>query len=158
MSETAGSIITSALEEINVQASEQDIQGSEFSSGIKYLNRMMAGFASSGLALGYTVVTAPASVITVADGAIEGIIFNLAIRLGPQYNEAITPDLRRNAKIGLDAIRDIAVTCQPTGHPCTQPVGSGNEWPNGLDDKFYPCPEDGVLTEEGGNIALESDT
>ncbi len=58
----------------------------------------------------------------------------------------------------MTAMRKIAVTVAPTSFPCTLPVGSGNEWENSsiANDKFYLCPDDTTLTEEGDNINLES--
>ena len=60
MAETAQSIITDALQEILVQATEQPIEPSEFQSGIRYLNRMMSQWEANGMDLGYVEVVNPA--------------------------------------------------------------------------------------------------
>lgn len=159
MAETAASLITDALGEILVSAAEQSVEPVEMSTGIRYLNRMMASFATNGVALGFTVVTSPSSAITVADGAIDGMVANLALRLAPQFDVATTPELIAAAKDGYTAMLKIAVTITPTSFPCTLPIGSGNEQVDSfIGDKFYGCPDDTVLTEEGGNIQLESGT
>ncbi len=160
MADTAASLITDALGEILVAASEQPIEASEFSLAIRYLNRMMAQFDANGISLGYTVVSNPSDLMTVPDGALAGMMFNLALRLATPFDEPVSPDLRENAKDGLQAMRKLAVTIKPARFPCTLPIGSGNEeQSDGLTtDHFFPCPDDSVLTESGGNISLESET
>lgn len=162
MAETAQSVITSALQEIGVQAVEAPIEASEAQDAITYLNRMMTKFAAQGIALGYTIITNLGDTITVADGALEGIVKNLAITLNPQFGSPgtpINPLLVQQAREGIDSLRDIAVTITPTLFPGSLPIGSGNE---GEDiqtaDHFYVDPADGVLTEQGGFISVESET
>ena len=157
--ETAQSVINDALQEILVQASEQPIEAVDFQTSIRYLNRMMATFASQGINLGYTVVTLPTDVITVAAGAIEGVIFNLAVRLSPQYDMPVNPGLAVNAQEGLDAMRQIAVEVVTSSFPCTLSRGSGNEGDSIYsNDHFYACTDDELLTEQGGSILLEDNT
>lgn len=160
MTETASSLITDALGEILVQASEQPIEPNEMSSAIRYLNRMMAGFSANGIDLGYTIVTNQNDVITVPPGASEGVLFNLAIRLAQQYDEQISPTLAASAAAGLSALRKLGLTLSPAKPPCTLPIGSGNEsdGSGGIGDRFYPCPDESILTEDNGNILVESGT
>ncbi len=155
--ETAQSIINDALQEILVQASEQPIQPVDFQTARRYLNRMMAIVPFTGL--GYTVVTLPSDIVTIPDAAIEGVIFNLAKRLLTTYDMPLTAELARSASDGLQEIRRITVTVQPTAFPCTLPIGSGNEQENTFNNQhFYPCPADELLTERDDAILLESDT
>ena len=157
--ETATSIVTSALEEIHEAANEQPIQTVDFNRAVLYLNRMMAALSVDGISLGYTVVTSAASEITVPAGAIEGMVFNLALKLAPTYDIAISQDLRVNAANGLKSMRKIAVVVKPTSFPCTLPIGSGNEQENTFNNNhFYGCPADELLTEQEGSILLESGT
>ena len=153
--ETAQSVINDALQELLVQASEQPIQAVDFQSGKRYLNRMMASLDAQGISLGYTVVSLPDDVVTVPDGAIEGIIFNLAIRLATSYNVPVGQGLAISARDGLNAMRNLSVFIQPTQFPCTLPIGSGNEYEYDDSYRFYPCVEDELLTETGGSILLE---
>lgn len=157
--ETASSLIGDAFAEILVQANEQELQSVDFQNGVRYLNRMMSSWASSGLALGYSKVSKASDIITVPEGALEGMVFNLALRLAPQYDIPINPLLRENARRGLNSVRKIAVKRSPTPYPCTLPVGSGNEHSGSYNNNhFYPCQEDEVLTEQEGAILLESNT
>lgn len=157
--ETAQSLITDAFAEILLQPNEQPIQSVDFQTGIRYLNRMMNAWAASGLNLGYTIVAKASDPITVPDGAIDGMIKNLALSLGPQFDMPISPDLRKSASDGLKAIRRIAVKQRTTLYPCTLPIGSGNEKDQGYGDyHYYPCPDEEILTEREGAILLESNT
>ena len=77
----------------------------------------------------------------------------------PTYDMPLTAELNQNAKDGLQEIRRIAITVQPTAFPCTLPIGSGNEQENTFNNQhFYPCPDDELLTERNDAILLESDT
>lgn len=155
--ETAQSIIDDSLQAILVQASEQPIEAVDFQTSKRYLNRMMATTPYNNL--GYTAVVNPNDPITVADGAIEGIVFNLAVKMLATYDMPLTAELNANARDGLQEIRRIAVTVQPTAFPCTLPIGSGNEQENTFNNqRFYPCPGDELLTEREGTILLESNT
>ena len=160
--ETANDVIKSALQEILVQASEAPIQADQAQDGIRYLNRMMAKFAAQGINLGYTSVTSLASPITVSDGALDGIVKNLALSLFPQYSApgtAINPLLIQQAREGLDVMRMLAIdSIGPSFYPSSLPIGSGNESDNSIADKFYTEPSEEVLGESGGFISIESGT
>ena len=155
--ETAESVINDALQEILVQASEQALQQVDFQTGRRFLNRMMNTTPFN--LLGFTTVTNPSDSITIADGAIEGVVFNLAKRLLTSYDMPLTAELLQSASNGLKEIRRIAVVVKPTSFPCTLPIGSGNEQENTYNNQhFYSCPDSELLAEQGGSILLESDT
>ena len=157
--ETAQTVINDALQEILVQASEQPIQPVDFQTARRYLNRMMSSFDAQGISLGYTKVANPNDIITIPDGAIEGVIFNLAVRLLPQYDLPLTAEMQRNAREGREAMLNIALEINATPMPCTLPIGSGNEGDYVDNDyHFYPCPSDEALTEQSGSILLEDQT
>ena len=138
--ETAESVINDALQEILVQASEQALQTVDFQTGRRYLNRMMNTTPFN--LLGFTTVTNPSDNITIADGAIEGVVFNLAKKLLTSYDMPLTAELLQSASNGLEEIRRIAVVVKPTSFPCTLPIGSGNEQENTYNNQhFYACPD-----------------
>ena len=155
--ETAKSVIDDSLQAILVQDSEQPIEQVDFQTSRRYLNRMMATTPYNGL--GFTQIINPDDLMTVPDAALEGIIFNLAVKMLATYDMPLTTELNMNAKDGLKEIRRITVNVLPTSMPCTLPIGSGNESENTFNNQhFYPCPDDEILTEQGGSILLESDT
>ena len=153
--ETAKSLINDALQDILVQASEQPIEPVDFQTARRYLNRMMA--ISPYNLLGFTVITNPNELVTVVDGALEGIIFNLAKRLLTTYDMPLTAELQASASDGLKNIRRITTNIRPTQFPSTLPIGSGNNILNPVSDYFPPSPEE-LLNEGDGVMILESDT
>ena len=124
MAETAATIITDALQEILVQASEQPVEASEMQSGIRYLNRMMSEWDALGYPLGFTVITNPSDLVTIPDGAINAVVLNLAIKLAQQYDEPISQSLAMAARDGMQAVQNLSVEAEPTLYPSTLPVGS----------------------------------
>ena len=78
--ETAESIVNDALQEILVQASEAPIQTVDFNTAVRYMNRFMFALDAKGISLGYTKVSKASDLITIPDGALEGLVFNLAVR------------------------------------------------------------------------------
>lgn len=156
--ETAQSLINDALFELQINEAEQSVEAVDFETAKRYLNRMMAQFDADGISLGYTEVNNAADPITVAPGAINGMIYNLAIRLANQYNVAVTEALAANAKLGLDTMRKLSVFVTATPYPGTLPIGSGNEWDSGRYNTFYPEENEAVTTETGRYIQLEDNT
>tara|TARA_R110002096_G_scaffold136234_1_gene288668 strand:+ start:438 stop:914 length:477 start_codon:yes stop_codon:yes gene_type:complete len=154
--ETAESVITDILQEILVQSSEQPIEAVNFQFVMRYMNRYMAQLAVTN-PLGYTVVSSPTDLITIPDGAINGLIFNVALKVLNSFDIQVGPSLYESAKDGLAAIRKISRNLISTKHPSTLPIGSGNEC-YGNDSFFYPEEESTILTEQNGSILLEDST
>lgn len=157
--ETAETIIKDALFDILQQGDEAPIEASEAQTAIRYLNRMMLRWDAIGYSLGYTKVNSLGDHVTVPDGAVFGIVSNLAVSLAPQYDVKLSPALVSNAKLGLDAIRAISVTMGPSSYPDALPIGSGNENSGGFgDNHYYPDQQGEILTETTGSIGLEDST
>lgn len=156
MTETASTIIRDALQEIIVQSSEQPIQPNEATDAMRYLNRMMFAWDAKGIALGYTVISSLGDEITVPDGALEGIVLNLAIKLAPQYDVAVSMDLRENARDAYKSVLKLSITRPLSQYPSTLPVGSGN-YDNSFDSQhFYETDNNTILSETTGTIVQES--
>lgn len=154
--ETAQTVVNDILQEILVQANEQPIEAVDFQFVVRYMNRYMAQLAIRA-PIGYTKVSSPDDYITVPDGALEGIIFNVALKVLNSYDIDVGPTLYENAKEGLDTIYRISMAPVVTRHPSTLPIGSGNEC--GIyNDHFYNSQGDPALTEQNGNILLEDTT
>ena len=155
--ETANTVIVDALQQILVQASEASISADEAQTAIRYMNRYMARLDAKGIDLGYTVVSNLGDPITIPDGAVDGLVTNLAVSLAPQYDVPLTQGLMLEAKAGQDAMLSLAFSIGPTQFGDTTPRGSGND-NNFNDSKFYPALQDDILAETTGSIGLETDT
>jgi hypothetical protein len=133
--ETAQVVVTDILQEILVQASEQPVEAVNFQFVMRYMNRFMAELAVT-TPLGYTAITGPTDLITIPDGAMNGLIFNVALLTTTSFDIPPGPFLVSNAEKGLKAMRKIARTSVATKHPATLPIGSGNEYDSDS-TKFY---------------------
>jgi len=123
---------------------------------LRYMNRYMSELAITN-PLGYTNVTLPTDPITIPDGAINGLIYNVALNVVTSFDMNPGGMLVANADRGLKAIRKISRNLVSTKHPSTLPIGSGNEvWTN--DVHFYAGEGNTILTEQNGNILLEDTT
>ncbi|MGH1470159.1 MAG: packaged DNA stabilization gp4 family protein [Cellvibrionaceae bacterium] len=129
-----GRIIRDALQEINVQESEQPLIGSEASMAIRYLNRMMMSWPSD---IGYRPVDSIEDVICIPVYAEEAIVLNLAIRLAPQFDIPVSIDLRQNANTAYTNLLVRTTRLTQATYPAGIPMGRGYE------NTFYTGKEDG---------------
>ena len=154
--ETAQVVVGDILQEILVQASEQPVEAVNFQFVVRYMNRYMAQLAVT-IPLGYTTVTSPTDLITIPDGAINGLIFNVALKVLNSFDIDVGPTLGMNAEDGLKAMRKLSRNLVSTKHPSTLPIGSGNET-SFNSTHFYGGEETTILTEQNGSILLEDTT
>jgi hypothetical protein len=157
MAETASQVVSDALQDILVKAAEVPLTADEMATGIRYLNNMMTMYDADGIALGFTVITAPNQLVTVPDGAVAGVKATLAGFCAAQFKKPISPDLADRIKTGLRVMRKLGVNIARTQFPSTLPLGSGNEgsWHT---DHFYPGDTANIDAETTGQIALEDGT
>lgn len=151
----AEDLIRDALQEIGRQAAEQPISGDDMATGIRYINRMFRGVDYLGL--GFTVITSGSQTVTIPAYAEEWAVFKLATRLASQYPP--TDQVQIIASNERDAWSNLLKQHQELPSmtmPCTMPVGSGNEGCGVYDNRFYPCDNDDILTEDGDHILQES--
>ena len=115
----------------------------------------MNEIAADGVTLGYTIVNSPNDPITIPYGAINGLIYNLALHLATTYDVAVGPELAVKAANGLRIMTRIATQIIPSSFPDTLPIGSGNEDDSVQNYHFYSERDPSVNTESGGYIGLE---
>ena len=144
--ETADTVIRDVLQEITLQASEQEIEAVDFYTANRYMNRFMAELDAKGCKLGWTETVNPADPITIPAGAINGLIYNTAKILCNTYAIELTIDLVTKAKDSYNTMMIIGNPPPSSKYPSTMPIGSGNQlWGNtgGYVSKFYDgCCED----------------
>lgn len=116
----------------------------------------MAALNAEGVELGYTAVSSLGDELTVPDGAIEGIVANMAVRVAPDYGAEITQGLIVAASHGLRVMRLIGQSMGQTEYPSTLPKGSGNY--STYTSPYYSDLEDTILAETTGSISLEEST
>jgi hypothetical protein len=150
--------VTDILEELVIQADEAPIEASEAQAVIRFLNDRMFAWDALGITLGYTKVSNLSDVVTVADGAKMGIVAQVAIDIAPKYDVPVPAATVARATEGFNAIMNLAdIGSNSMEFPSTLPRGSGN-YDSPYTEPFYPDQQSTILTETGGNIALESET
>lgn len=154
---TTAQVTKAALQLLLVQDSESELPADEYQDTIFAMNNLMLSLDAQGISLGYTVVSNLGDEITIPPGAIQGLIYNLALEMAPQFNATITPGITNGAQLGMEAMRQLGQIIVTSQYPGTLPVGSGNEgWRN--DRHFFPDREAEILAETTGAIGLEADT
>lgn len=138
MSETASSLVSDILREIYVQADEQSIESVDFETCVRYINRFVNELNARGIDIPWVDLANPADTVYAPDGAISGIISNVAVRLAGQYDIPISESLAASAAIGMEALTMLGVTVNKQRFPSTLPIGSGNENWLDNDSHFFP--------------------
>ena len=90
MTEKAGDVINDILLDLVVLGSDATMDPSETASTIRYINRFMTMIAAQGINLGFTKITSVDDTVTIADGAIIGLIKNVAKLIAPQFGAIVT--------------------------------------------------------------------
>lgn len=155
---TAAQVTKAILQEILVRASESPLEADELQDTLFAMNNYMTALDADGVHLGYTVVSDLGDAVTVPDGALQGLIANVAIDVAPQFGATVSQALVLKAKKGMSAMRKLGVTITPMSYPSTLPIGSGSESGDYTYDHFYPETDATALTETNNTIALESGT
>ncbi len=155
---TVAQVAKASLQRILVQASEADLEPSEFQDFIFAMNNYMLDLDASGISLGYTEVSNLADVVTVPTGSLRGIIANMAIEVAPDYEGVVSPELVMAARAGLKTMRKLGQRIGGMAFPSTLPIGSGNEGDTFRSRHFYPELEAQILAETTGAIGLETNT
>ena len=156
---TVKDVCGTALKLILVESAESPLEPDEYQDAMKSLNYMLLDWAGSGIDLGHTIATAISQDMTVPDGALRGIIANLAIDIQPQYNGQLLPGVAKMAKEGKETCENLGMSLGPMQHHPNLPIGSGNEANiSYLDSPFYGDLEQTILTEAKQQIAVEDNT
>lgn len=146
---TKRQIINEAFGELALSGRDFDLSAEELHAALRRLDTMMATWRSRGVRVGYAFPgEADGSNLDDASGlpdaAVETTYLNLAIRLAPGYGKQLSPDTRRTAREGYDALLLIAAQPIQQQLPSTLPRGSGNK-PYGFNRPFFSAPSDAQL-------------
>lgn len=152
---TAAQVVRAILQKILVQEAEADLEPDEAADTVFAMNNYMTELDANGVQLGYTVITNLSQPITIPDGAINGLINNVAILVAPDFDGTITQAIISQARKGLKVMTNLGLNLQPAEFPDTLPIGSGNEFDDFNFEHFYPSPDETILTETNNNILLE---
>lgn len=152
---TAGDIIRRALHAVLVEASESTLEPTEYQDGIDALNSYMLGLEANGVRLGYERLCHLTDYVNIPDGAIRGVVANLAIDLAPQFGGRVSAALIKQAQEGEKTLYRMGVKIGSSSLPGTLPRGAGNYcWP----DTFFVPSHFGVMTLAGNRLETDIET
>lgn len=97
---TVADIIRDALGHLRVIDAGESIEAEDYADGVRALNLMMRRWEASGIALGWSDVSAPEDVMPVPAEAEEAIGYNLALRLRARYGATLDQDVIAHATEG----------------------------------------------------------
>ena len=95
---TGSDIVTDALAEIGVFASETAIEADDMQLGIRKLNDMLISWNDSGTNLGFIPILNEADTVRVPRGANRAVIVNLAVLLAAPFGKQISQTLLTNVE------------------------------------------------------------
>ena len=152
---TAGDLIRRALHAILVEAADSQLEPDEYQDGLDALNGYLLGLEANGVRLGYQRLCHLTDYVNIPDGALRGLVANLAIDLAPQFGGRVTAALLKQAADGEKTLYRMGVKIGTSLLPGTLPRGSGNYcWPN----TFYTPSPYGVMTIAGNQLATNLTT
>ena len=97
-----------SLRLIQVINPTQQVSASDMQTGIEVLNSMLTRWEADGVTLGWAPSIVPDGELSVPDEAIEAVVYNLALRLCPEYGVEPMPVVVAGAQVGMAALeRDI---------------------------------------------------
>lgn len=121
---TAAAIISRALRLIRVLDPAEALEEYDFTTGRDSLNAMLTRWEANGITLGFQPITTPSDTLSVPLEAEEAVVYNLALKLRPEYSATLEPDVLKTANDGLAALmRDVYVST-PVGQITSAPCGS----------------------------------
>lgn len=145
MSYTKGELALSALEELGIASYEFDVDPEQISSAIRRLDSMMADWNSRGLTLSFPIQKEEDSDSdtdsNIPSWAWEAVVTNLAIKLGPSYGKAVSPETKINAKNSLNSVYGVFAKPKEMQFS-SMPRGAGHK---PIDYRYTPSPENQYL-------------
>lgn len=126
MATTVGNVIARALRLIRAVDANESPEALDIATSIEALNAMVRRWEANGLALGWSPVSNPSDALPAPDEAEEAIVYQLAIRIAPEYGKVPNPLVMEGAKDFLSMLlRDQAVAT-PMRPILYAPVPSGS--------------------------------
>lgn len=136
---TGTEIIKDALQKIGAHSVATPANPEAIEAGRKALNSMCEMWLSEGIRFGFTPLKVPGDDLNEPADARNGIVFNLAIMLAPDFGKDVSSNLNRMATTTFAKIRNIyeVVTVPDRVVSSTLPKGQGNHESFGSDQTFF---------------------
>lgn len=155
-------LIATAFEEIGVANYEFDLQPEQIEGALRRLDTLMATWNAVGIRIGYNQASEPGQSDPnqdsgIRDEAVQAVIANLAVRLGPTIGKQVSRETKGAAVAGYNALlsRVASLNVREQQFPQTLPVGAGNRrWSQ--DEVFNPTPVTPLTTNPDSDLEFRS--
>lgn len=125
MAITVGDAIKRSLRLIRAIDANEAPEAADMETAIEALNAMLRRWEANGLALGWVPVSNPSDDLPVPDEAHEAVVYQLALRIAPEYGKMPSPLVVDGASEFLNALRRDQAVATPI-----QPI-LDTPWPEG---------------------------
>lgn len=106
-------IVSRALRLLRVTDADSAVDARDFETSVVALNAMCTRWEASGISFGWTPVSIPEDVISCPPEFEEGLTYNLAVRLRPEYGTGLDQDVIATASASLSALRRDVFVANP---------------------------------------------
>jgi hypothetical protein len=123
---TATQLISRSLRLLSVLDPNTPASSVDIETGITALNSMLSRWEANGLAVGWASVTLGTDTVPLPAEAEEAVVYQLALRLRPEYGAALDPDVIGRAREALAELRRDRLVFAPLKGVSDLP--SGGHW------------------------------
>jgi hypothetical protein len=123
---TATQLISRSLRLLSVLDPNTPASSVDIETGITALNSMLSRWEANGLAVGWASVTLGTDTVPLPAEAEEAVVYQLALRLRPEYGAALDPDEIVRAREALAELRRDRLVFAPLKGVSDLP--SGGHW------------------------------
>lgn len=88
-------------------------EAEDMETALSALNAMMVRWEANGLAVGWSLVESPSEDLPVPHEAEDAVIYNLAMRLAPEYGVQLRPDVVALAQDGVRSLQRDRLVSNP---------------------------------------------
>lgn len=107
---TVAKLVARSLRALKVIDPKQPVKDVDMQTCIESLNAMMARWEANGRAVGWSPVANPSDEVPIPPEAEDAVVYNLAVRVAPDYVDNAPPNVLGLAQETLrELIRDVAV-------------------------------------------------
>lgn len=107
---TVAKLVARSLRALKVIDPKQPVKDVDMQTCIESLNAMMARWEPNGRAVGWSPVANPSDEVPIPPEAEDAVVYNLAVRVAPDYVDNAPPNVLGLAQETLrELIRDVAV-------------------------------------------------
>jgi len=138
---TALDLIEGSFSILGIRAAETPIESSMANEALEIFNDLGLEWELSGANLGFAPVNDLADEVRIPRGAHSTFKYNLAARLAPIYEVALSAENIAIANNSLRTMMSVYRKPMQSIYPDTLPMGEANECSTFNDDNFFPTVE-----------------